>query len=109
MKGRESSFKGKKHTDEARKKMSEATNHHGENNPFFGKTHSIETIEQIRKANLGKKDSDETRRKKSESKKGSKNSMYGVKKETKQCPHCSRIIDVANYVRWHGDNCKSIS
>jgi DNA-binding transcriptional regulator YiaG len=31
-------------------------------------------------------------------------------KQTKQCPHCGKVISGAglgNYHRWHGDNCKS--
>lgn len=27
-------------------------------------------------------------------------------KPVKQCPHCDRIIDVANYSRYHGNKCK---
>lgn len=30
----------------------------------------------------------------------------GIKSKTKYCKHCGRDIDVGNYVRWHGDNCK---
>ena len=26
----------------------------------------------------------------------------------KTCPHCGKHVDVANYSRWHGDNCKSV-
>lgn len=38
----------------------------GETNPFYGKKHSDETKEKIRQARIGKKDSNELRRKKSE-------------------------------------------
>ena len=24
----------------------------------------------------------------------------------KECPHCNKIVDIANYNRWHGDRCK---
>jgi len=24
----------------------------------------------------------------------------------KECPHCSKFVDVSNYARWHGSNCK---
>ena len=40
------------HTDETRKKMSES--HKGENNYFYGKRHSQETIDKIIQANTGK-------------------------------------------------------
>ena len=42
---------GRKHTEEAKKKISEATS--GENNPFYGKTHTEEVIKKIREANSG--------------------------------------------------------
>lgn len=73
---------GWKHTDEAKKKMSD--NHYdcngdknpnynnhklaGENNPFYGRQHTAETKEKISKAN--KNPSDETRKKMSESARG---------------------------------------
>lgn len=25
----------------------------------------------------------------------------------KECPHCNKTIDIANYARWHGDRCKA--
>ena len=40
--------KGKKHSEETLKKMSEIKT--GSNHPFFGKKHSQETIEKIRNA-----------------------------------------------------------
>jgi hypothetical protein len=43
---------------------------HGENNPFFGRKHSPQTIEKLRLKQLGKKPSEETRRKLSETGKG---------------------------------------
>lgn len=32
-----------------------------------------------------------------------------LKKKTKTCPYCSKIINFTNYNRWHGDRCKKIS
>lgn len=92
---------GKKASIETRKKMSVARkgrkavrlfgkdnpnygNHKlaGKNNPFYGKTHSEESLAKMRSSSTGKKASDETRRKMSESHKGllsgEKNPMYGV-------------------------------
>lgn len=46
----------------------------GSNNPFFGKTHSPETIEKIRAANLGKPQSDETKEKRASKLRGLKRS-----------------------------------
>lgn len=51
----------------------------GERNSFYGKHHSEETIEKLRKASTGKKYSEETRKKLSEMRKGDKNAMYGRK------------------------------
>ncbi len=49
--------RGWKHSEKAKRKMSETKSkmYLGENNPFFGKTHSKETKEKIRKAKIGKK------------------------------------------------------
>jgi group I intron endonuclease len=70
--------KGRKCSDEAKKKMSEAklgkplSDDHkqklgeifsGENNPFFGKKHSDETKQKLREFRIGKKHSEETKRK----------------------------------------------
>jgi len=57
---------GKTHSEETRKKVSEALQ--GEKNHFYGKTHSEETIRKISEAK--KNPSKETRRKMSEAKKG---------------------------------------
>lgn len=55
-------------SDETRQKMSEAKK--GENNPFFGKHLSEETRQKMSEAKKGRILSDETRRKLSEAKKG---------------------------------------
>ena len=73
---------GYKHTDEHKKKLSEA--HSGENNPLYGKTHSDETRKKMSEAKsgenhplYGKTHSDETRKKMSESSSGELNPNYG--------------------------------
>ncbi len=60
--------------------------HIGENNPFYGKTHSKKTIELLR-------------RPKSEEHK--KNLARLV-----TCEHCEKEVKLNTYNRWHGDNCK---
>ena len=62
--------KGCHHTEEAKKRMSEA--HKGENNGFYGKHHSEETKRKISEKNKGKKLSEETKKKLSEIRKGRK-------------------------------------
>lgn len=59
---------GKHHTEETRRKISEATK--DENNPFYGKHHSEDTKRKISEATKGKHLSKETRRKISEARKG---------------------------------------
>ncbi|MGL6229403.1 MAG: NUMOD3 domain-containing DNA-binding protein [Culicoidibacterales bacterium] len=44
----------------------------GENNPFYGKTHSPEVVARIKAKNIGRKQSDETRMKKSVKLRGKK-------------------------------------
>ena len=79
---------GFKHSEEARKKMSEnhrdvsGTNNPmygktGENSPRYGKTLSEETRKKISESMKGKTLSEETRKKMSEAHKGENNHMYG--------------------------------
>ena len=74
---------GKHHSDETKKKMSEAQI--GEKNHYFGKKHSDETREKMRKSQMGKhgywtgkKHSDATKKRMSESRKGEKSYYYGM-------------------------------
>lgn len=54
-------FEGKKHTEETKKKISEAKKgkNTGENNPFFGKKHPEELIQKLAQKKLGTKFTDE--------------------------------------------------
>jgi len=64
--GENNGFYGKTHTEESKKKQSESkkgVNHSGENNPMYGKKHTDETRQQISDAGKGKN-----------------NSMYGTKR-----------------------------
>lgn len=58
----------------------------GASNGFYGKTHSDEFKEQERQKRLNKP------------------APWANKKKT--CPHCLREIDLGNYKKYHGDNCK---
>tara|TARA_B110000977_G_scaffold109641_1_gene142698 strand:- start:1567 stop:1989 length:423 start_codon:yes stop_codon:yes gene_type:complete len=101
----------------------------GKLNTFYGKTHTLESIQKIKDANIGRKDSDETRLKKSEANQGSKNSNYGgrygmrgkthssatraaqsagaMKRERVTCKHCQKDFSINIVNRWHNDNCKN--
>ena len=71
--------KGIPHSEETKKKISQAML--GEKNSFFGKTHSPEQREKKRQEKLAA--------------------------PKKICYYCSKEVDPMNYSRWHGDNCKS--
>ena len=111
---------GKKRTIETRAKMSAAATGH---------VCPESTKEAVRKAHLGKIDSLETRRKKSESGRRNaagknmgvlargkkrtieqrekyKQSKLGIKHPLITCPHCNKIGGRSNMKRWHYDNCK---
>lgn len=68
-------------TEETKRILSERGK--GENNPFYGKKHSKETIEYLRKLSTGKKQSKETKLKMSLSRIGEKNHFYGKKHNEK--------------------------
>lgn len=72
---------GRKYSEERKKQISELTS--GKNNPMYGKTHSIETLEKISK------------------------NIIESKKIKIECEYCHKEVDKGNYNRWHGDNCKN--
>jgi hypothetical protein len=76
--------KGKHLSEKTRKKMSESRK--GEKNPFYGKHHSEETKEKISNANKGKHHSEKTKKKISDAHKGENNYNYGkhLSEETKK-------------------------
>ena len=74
--------------------------HRGENNNRYGVEVSEETRKKIGDKLRGRKQSPETIAKKSAA-------LTGTTREKKQCPHCSQLIAVNAYPRWHGDNCRS--
>jgi hypothetical protein len=67
--GKKHPFYGKRHTDAAKAKVSLAKKGKcvGSQNPFYGKTHTPEVAERIRAAQLGRKASEETKKKMSQS------------------------------------------
>jgi len=111
-------FLGKSHSDETKKKMSQAAskpkselwkqsaskNRKGKNAPNKGIPHSDETKRKIslavsgeKNGFFGKQHSIEQREKKRKEK---------LNSPRLECPHCSKIIDQMNFARWHGNKCK---
>jgi hypothetical protein len=133
-KGKGNGMFGKKQTDNAKRKISEANS--GRIQPDHEKQKQIEAItgrkrnpfstqwkekmsssKQGEKNNMfGKNHTDETKQKQREKATGRKQSpetvakkaeaIRGLKREKKLCPHCNNEVAVNGYVRWHGDNCK---
>jgi hypothetical protein len=131
--GEGNGFYGKTHTDEARRRISEANK--GRIQPLEEKARQITAITGRKRAPF----SDEWKAKMSASKLGENNTRYGVtvsnetkkkmrekalgrkqsaetiakkiaatqgkKREKKLCPHCDQMISVNTYPRWHGANC----
>lgn len=77
--------KGKKLSEETKNKLSEMRK--GEQNPFFGKTHTPEVREKIRQAHLGRKQTDEHKKKRAM--KGEENPAWkgGISKT----PYCEKF------------------
>ncbi len=69
--------KGKKHTEEAKKKMSKSRS--GENHFRFGKSLTEEHKEKLREKKIGTRFSEDVKKKMSESKRGEQNPMFGKK------------------------------
>ena len=131
--GEGNGFYGKTHTQEAKKRISEANK--GRIQPLAEKIKQVAAITGRKRAPF----SEEWRARMSESKRGEKNNRYGVElsEETRQkigdrirgrkqtdeekarraeanrgktkpkllCPYCQQMIAVNTYPRWHGINC----
>jgi len=85
----------------------------GPNNPMYGKTHTDEvkkiiSLKQKRTylEKYGEELSFKMKKDKSEKYMGSGNPTYGKTLEKCKCEICGKIVDIRNYGRWHGKNCK---
>ena len=120
-KGGESGMFGRKHTEKARRKLSEfnrGRKHTDETKRKIGEAHKDKTLSEETKRkmseakmgdknpNYGKTPSKEARRKMSESRTGEKNWRYGKKTERFPCNHCGKRMSKPMLGRWHNDNCK---
>ena len=78
-KGKRSTFLGKSHSEDTRKKMRELKigKYNGSRNPMFGKSHSQEVKDNISKANSDRKRTEEEKKKMSENSIGKNNNFYG--------------------------------
>jgi hypothetical protein len=108
--------RGRKHTEEAKKKMSLSRS--GENHPMYGKHHTEETKQKISKKNAGKKKpprTEEHKRNNALAIKGYKHTdtakqnmskaHLGTKHEIVKCPHCNKEGGKPAMTRNHFDNC----
>lgn len=94
----------------------------GKNNPNYGGITDKKHLEKLSKAAKRKGPmTEETKEKIAVHSRGSNNNMYGkhhssttrkLQSETaknrakKECTYCGKLVDVSNYVRWHGNKCK---
>ena len=99
------------HIENRKKAMPKQT---GENNGFYGKTHTFEVRKQIGASKKGKiahnagsthteEALEKMRKPRSEA---GKEAMRGVKKKTSICPHCGKEGGNGNMMRYHFENCK---
>lgn len=94
---------GKKHTEETKRKMSEAIRkiphivaHPGSSNGMYGKTHTDEVKKKLSEG--------VSQRNKALLDQGI--NPTAAMQQSKTCPHCTKTITLGNYGRWHGDRCK---
>jgi len=127
--GSDNHFFGKKHSEESKKKMSDArkkwsyTEEHiarfkGRTSPMKGKTHSDKTRKKLSEAGKLRKQSLESREKTSatllalnltrskETREKMRQAKLGISHPRKTCEYCGKEITVAMFTRWHGENCK---
>jgi hypothetical protein len=127
--GSDNSFFGKKHTEETKKKMSDArrrwsyTEEHinkfkGRIGPMTGKNHSDETKKKLSAVGKLRQPSQVTKEKTSatmlslhltrsaETKEKMSLAKTGIQHPRKTCQYCGKNVTVAMFARWHGENCR---
>jgi hypothetical protein len=102
----------------AKKIMESRRSYEGDNNPFYGKTHSEESKKKMRKPKSNSqnmKKTEETKKKiaeaitgKPKSEEAKENMRKAKAKEPKRtCPHCGKEGKGGNMTRYHFDNCNT--
>jgi NUMOD3 motif len=135
--GKGNGMYGKQHTEEAKRRISEANAGRKQTaeekqkqiDAMTGRKRapfSEEWINNIKEAHsgenngmYGKKHTDEARAKQSARATGRRQSaetvqkkadaIRGTKREKLLCPHCQQLIAVNTYPRWHGENCRELT
>lgn len=108
-------FKGKTHTEQFRKKLSElASLRIGEKNPMYNKTlydiwikkYGEETALLLLKEMKNKMSNTRTGKTFTDNhRKNISKARIGKVYEKINCPYCGKSIDPGNFKRWHGDKC----
>jgi hypothetical protein len=81
----------------------------GENNPFHGKTHSEESLENMSKVKIGKNNPNYGVIQLPEWNKAKSDAQIGIAKPILVCENCQQEVGGhGNYKRWHGVNCKKV-
>ncbi len=123
-KAREAKLGNKNMTKEGRKSLSEfRKTRTGNKNPFYGKRHSIETIEKLSRAKKGENHPNYNKKRPEHSEK-MKIVMKGMSKTEEHknnikltwhknrtyitCEHCLLKTTKSMHTRWHGSKCKEI-
>lgn len=92
---------GKKRDAFSEEWKSNLSMNHKSKQPGFDGSISEETKQKMRAKAIGRKQSEETIKKKADA-------IRGKKREKKLCPHCNQLVAVNGYARWHGPNCKTL-
>jgi hypothetical protein len=95
-KRKELGVKRKGYSDEYKEERSKK--YSGEGNPNFGKVHKDETLKKMSIKATGRKQSEETIKKKADA-------IRGSKREKVHCDWCNKDVAVNGYARFHGPNC----
>lgn len=107
LRGCQGSTKGRKLSEEHRRKISESQIGKKQNLSDDERLRRREYILSIRDQRIYKPLSEETKLKISNSNKGTPAHNKGVKASKYHCLHCARdVAGASNYTRWHGDRCR---